>query len=339
MRYIFICFIMAGLFLFTQSCSNDFELVEQGPDIPVVYGLLSAQDTANYFRVEKAFIDPNIGGDVLAKDPKNLYFDDIVVKLKNVKTNKEYTLKRVDGNLEGYQRKGNGAFASAPNFLYKIKRSELNLLPKEEYKLIVSRTDGAILTEANTKVLTPLIDDRDVEPKSTTLLSFGYNSNFRLSWFPDENSVIHDVILIINYSEILNGVTSQKSIPWKVAENFVESQGANQYTLLKSGRGFYEFLAGALTPSGPNNPVKRVFKDISVNIISGGQPIKDLIRIGQVNLGITSSGEIPVYSNMSNGGRGIFSAKTEFIRNGMGMAKPSLDSLRTGTITKSLNFQ
>ncbi len=340
MRNIFFVVIIISLTIFSISCSNDFELTEIGPDVPVVYGIISAQDTATYIRVEKAFIDENIGGDILARDPANLYFEDINVKIRHIATGKEYNLNKVDGNLEGYKRE-EGAFASAPNYLYKIKRSTLNFIYKDEYKLIVSKNDGSVLTESSTKILTPLSDNNnDVEPKSSTSFNFGYNSDFRVTWFPDENAVIHDVILVINYTEILNGVTTEKAATWKAAVNSADKlAGSTAYTFVTKGRSFYEFMAGELTPSGPNNPVTRIFKDISLKILSGGQPIKDFIKIGQANLGITSSGEIPVYTNMSNGARGLFSSKTEFLRLGMGINRTSLDSLRNGVITKKLNFQ
>jgi hypothetical protein len=340
MRHLLYTLILGGLSLFTSSCSNNFQLTENAPEVAVVYGIISSKDTATYIRVEKAFVDENISGENLAKDAANLYFENIVVKLKHTPTGNEYLLQRVDGNLEGYKR-DEGAFASAPNYLYKIKKSELNLIPKDEYKLIVSKNDGEIITESSTKILTPLSDaTNDVEPKATVLLNFGYNTDYRITWFADENSVIHDIIFVVHYTEIINGVSTDKSVDWKAAVNFIDKQsGSNSYTFASKGKAFYDFLAGELTPAGPNNPVTRIFNSISIKILSGGQPIRDYIKIGQANLGITSSGEIPVYTNLSNGSRGIFSSKTEFLREGMDINKPTLDSLRNGIITKNLNFK
>lgn len=106
------------------SCSNDFELTEGAVDTPIVYGMISVGDTATYIRVERAFVDENTSALVLSKDPAQLYYNDITVKIRHIKTSKDYTLKRVDGNLEGYQRDA-GAFADAPNYLYKIKKVSL----------------------------------------------------------------------------------------------------------------------------------------------------------------------------------------------------------------------
>lgn len=54
-----------------------------------------------------------------------------------------------------------GIFANTPNYLYKITRNELAFVPKQEYKLIVAKNDGNILTESSTKILTPLSDAKD----------------------------------------------------------------------------------------------------------------------------------------------------------------------------------
>ena len=43
-----------------MSCSNELDLVAPHKDIPVVYGILCPSDTAQYIRLERAFIDQSI---------------------------------------------------------------------------------------------------------------------------------------------------------------------------------------------------------------------------------------------------------------------------------------
>ncbi|MFZ1560336.1 MAG: hypothetical protein WAT37_10455 [Saprospiraceae bacterium] len=311
------------------SCSNDFELTEGAVDTPIVYGMISVGDTATYIRVERAFVDENTSALVLSKDPAQLYYNDITVKIRHIKTSKDYTLKRVDGNLEGYQRDA-GAFADAPNYLYKIKKSELNLIGKDQYKLIVSRNDGSVLTEATTTAIAPYANEDITNPGPTALLSFVNNLDYKLRWFGDAAAVIHDVRFIFYFKEEKGGQITDKSLSWTVIKN----HDKNEYTF--KGRAFYEFMQGALEK---NPTTKRYFQNASIEVVSGAKEIKDYISIGQANLGITSSGEIPVYTNLSNDGQGIFSSKTGFIRSDIGLANVTLDSLRNGVITKSLNFQ
>ena len=325
-----------------QACSNDFELTENSEPLPVVYGVISAQDTAIYIRVEKSFVSQTISGKDLALNPDNLYYDNAEVVLRHTKTSKEFKLRKVDGNLEGYKR-DKGSFADAPNYLYKIRKNEINLIPGDDYKLIVRKSDGNIICEATTPILNVMSDDKGdiLSPSTTAKLSFIYGSFVEVSFIPDKNAVIHDIIFTINYREIKNGVESKKSVDWKAGINVSSKIGGASpvYLYPVSGRSFYQFLAGVIPANDPLNPVVRVFDNINMSIISGGQPIKDYINVGQINLGITSSGEIPVYSNISNKGRGIFSSKTSFTREGMILAGTSLDSLRNGIYTKNLNFK
>ncbi|MFZ1750380.1 MAG: hypothetical protein WAU01_09320 [Saprospiraceae bacterium] len=328
-HYIKNIFLAVVTSLLVLSCSNEFELTQAGQDIPVVYGMISVGDTATYIRVEKAFVDENTSAYVLSKDPGQLYFSDINVKLRHVKTNKDFTLTRVDGNLEGYKR-DEGAFADAPNYLYKIKKSALTFIPKDEYKLIISKTDGAVLTEATTTALLPYANEDIVSPGASALLSFVNNLDYKFRWFGDEKSVIHDVVMTIFYTEEKAGTVLRKSITWPIARNIDKTE----YTI--KGRAFFDFMAGALDKD-PN--IKRFFQSASFAVISGGQEVKEYISIGQANLGITSSGEIPVYTNLSNDARGLFSSRTAFERINIGLAQGTLDSLKNGSITRSLNFK
>ncbi len=328
-------------FLIT-SCSNDFDLTEDSDPIPVVYGVISHQDTAIYIRVEKSFVSETVSGKDLAQDATNLYFDDIQVVIRHNKTGKEYMMERVDGNQEGYQR-APGAFAEAPNYLYKLKRTEINLIPKDEYQLIVRKNDGSTVCESKTTILAAMTDENsDVPiPSAQSKLSFVYQNPLNVSFFPDPNGVIHDVIFRIHYREVKNGEEVKKSIDWHAGVNVTNKTGSanSQYLFTTVGRNFYQFLAANIPANDPSNPVVRVFDNVDLIIISGNKPIKDYISIGLVNLGITSSGEVPVYSNISNDGRGLFASSSTFIREGMVVSSSTLDSLRRGIYTKQLNFK
>jgi hypothetical protein len=312
-----------------SACSNDFELTEGNVDIPIVYGTISAGDTATYIRVERAFVDEQTSAFVLSKDPAKLYYDNITVQIIHVKTGKAYPMQRVDGNNEGYRRDA-GAFADAPNFLYKIKRSALNFVAGDQYRLEVLKNDGNILTSATTTAIAPYKNEDLTNPGPTALLSFTNNLDFKLRWFGDSRAVIHDVTFVFNVKEEVGGKITDKSVEWRVVKNFEKTEYAFK------GREFYEFMQGAFDK---DPSIKRYFQNASIVLNSGGQEIRDYISIGQANLGITSSGEIPVYSNLSNGAQGLFSSTTRFERPDIGLSLVTLDSLRNGVLTKSLNFQ
>ena len=70
--FLFIAVVTGGIFY--SFCSNDIDLTSEWKDIPVVYGLLSKSDTANYIRVEKAFIDNEKSALDLAQIPDSCCF-------------------------------------------------------------------------------------------------------------------------------------------------------------------------------------------------------------------------------------------------------------------------
>ena len=113
--------------IYILSCSNDLDLNAPYKNIPIVYGVLSNKDTNHYIRIQKAYNNPEGDATQFAQVIDSIYYkdEDILVQLvdKNLKT---WTLRRVDGNLEGYKRES-GVFASSPNYLYKIKGDSLRL--------------------------------------------------------------------------------------------------------------------------------------------------------------------------------------------------------------------
>lgn len=328
MRFNIYCFaFLIGVILSVSSCSNDFKLTEGQVEIPIVYGLISVEDTANYIRVERAFVDEATSAFILAKDVNLLYFKNLKVELVHSKTGKRRILKMVDGNLEGYPR-AKGAFADAPNYLYKDVSKE-PLIPNDEYALVLTKEDGVVLSEAKCTALKPY-SLGEISPTDNTRLSFGYNSNSTIVLRDNPNAVIHDLSFVINIQEVKDGIKKDTSLVWHVVKNLDE----DRYNF--KGRAFYEFINSALK-SDPS--IRREFITADLVVVSGSKELKSYIDIARANLGITSSGEIPLYSNLSNGGQGIFSSITKYVGKNMTLAPQSLDSLRNGVITKSLNFR
>ncbi|MCB9309289.1 MAG: DUF4249 family protein [Lewinellaceae bacterium] len=340
MKYLSGFVLLCGLIFSIQSCSNDFELSEDASDLAIVYGFINPTDSAQYIRVERAFIDKNTSAYVLAKDANQLYFSDILVQLQVGENGTLHELKRVDGNLEGYPR-SSGVFADAPNYLYKIKTSALGLTPntKQKVTLSVKKVDGTTLTSATTTTLLPLTT-KDVDPPmSGSLLSLPYTSIFKVVWYPLDNLPISDVKLILEVSEKSGSITAKKYLNWKIGSNITDSNGVGSglsYTASTLGRSFYEFMRSNLEV---DPTITRSLTGVTLEILSGDEDIRKYIQIGLANQGITSSGEIPTYTNLSNGALGIFSTVTKYSNSNYAFAKPTLDSLARGIYTKDLNFK
>ena len=334
-RFLFV-FSLIGTIIGINSCSNEFDLIDGWKDIPIVYALLSRQDSAHYFRIEKAFADPKVGGTEIARIPDSLYYDNIKVEIENSNSGERFVMQRVDGTSEGYPR-AEGPFATSPNYLYKIHSDDINLEEDQVYRLIITDGDSdQIITEANTCVIG---DYTSIKSEPRNPINFKYNSPVSITWRSDEDcAFFYDVKLLIHYEEQnpdnLNEFI-EKELEWVVERNLERIDGNPRTGIRLVGSDFYKFLQISI----PNDQVLlRKFNSIDIIVDAGGEDLFEYINIGQANTGITSSQVIPSYTNLTNG-VGVFSSRNRLITTDYNISGESRDSLRDGIYTKDLNFQ
>lgn len=331
--------LFAIALIFFTACKDELNTVEGWKGIPVIYGLLSLNDTATYLRVEKAFIDPNKSAFDIAQIPDSLYYKDVTVTLVRTRNNERFNLTKVDGNTEGYPRK-DGIFAKLPNYLYKIKNSTLNLQSDEEWRIELLRKGE---TKPFAKSTTKVIGNYEVTTPGTTPVFLRYDNTFNVTIETDEKSArLVDIKLVLNYEEVdaaTPNQTATKSISWDYVTGGQRKLNGTiadpVVSFSRRGLDFYQYL-------GDNMPViagvKRTFKSIDVVVYTGGQELIDFINIGIANTGITGSQTIPTYTNIENG-LGIFSSKNKTIKKGVKLSDVALDLLINGEYTKKLNFK
>lgn len=325
MKWIFGICIVGLLF---GSCDNELVVTDQWQDIPVVWGLLNKSDTAHYIRVEKAFLDPTTSALDIARIPDSLYYETATVSLRRVNTGQTFLLQRVNGDLEGYPREG-GIFAETPNYLYKIKANIINLVIGEKYEFILDRGDGTPLVTAQTIILPkPVLRN----PSAGSQLSFKRNSLFTFMWNAIPDAGIFDVKLRFHYRERspeTGNVYVPKKAEWTVARNLVE----NEFKM--EGIEFYNAIKSNV---GENFEATRLFDSVDIVVWAGGKELAEFIRVTQANSGITSTQDIPSYTNLSEG-IGIFSSRNVSYNTGFKLTPQSLDSLKNSVVTDLLNFQ
>jgi len=321
MRYI----IIFTLLVLLNSCDNTFDVISEPRDIPVVYGILAASDTAHYIRVERAFVDENVSAFDLAQDPSLLYYgEEVSVSISG--PNGSVVFDRIDATQDGFPRQA-GVFAQTPNILYKASKADLNLIEGEEYQLQIDRQiDTLPLITGSTTI----VGESSIRTPSA-LLNFDNASFTAFSWREGEASSIFDLYLDFRYRERITGSGEPfqpRVARWQIAQDIEGTR------LDIQGIQFYSFLAGAI-PQDDN--VERVFETIDLVLDSGSEEIRDFIRISEANLGITSSQDVPTFTNLSEG-RGLFASLYREVKENVALTNKTLDSLRTGSITGDLNF-
>ena len=315
-----VCFVLSMI-----SCSNDFEFNAEKRDIPIVHALFDYEDANHYLRLERAFIDDKISALDLALIPDSIYYPNAEVFVSVNGSRRQ--LELIDGETEGFPR-NTGIFADQPNLLYKLGGGSSVLRPNDKIDLEIELNNGEEMVLASSVIL----DDIEIRsPGPTSPINLVPNRPVNLSWRHEADGAdrLFEVKLRFDYRE-LDGVSGE------FVDKFLEiplGQVRNEQELRFEGVTFFEALSAAIDET---NVTTRLIGDMRIEIIGAGAEIVDAIRIENANSGITSSQEIPTYSNLSRG-IGIFSSRKR-IAEGRILTPASRDSIREGRLTGNLGF-
>lgn len=338
MKKLLLLLPLAALLL--QACSNDFEVTAPWKEIPAVYAILSPKDTANYIRVEKAFLDPETSALQIAQIADSLYFPEnaIDVYLERVSTKQRFQLQRVDGNLEGHPREP-GVFATQPNWLYKTKET---LVEGDAYKLVIIRADGSPDITAETVIPREFIFNTPNQADNPRKISFLRDLSTTIAWRSDVNGVYFNVKFRIRYREnALDGaLLGRDTLYWTPAPNIRRTDlqvAGNLYKgeLVINSQSFYNFLLDNIPAASDR---VRHFDGIDMTITGGGKEIERYLQTAIANSGITGAEVLPTYTNLSEG-YGIFTAKNYSILDRVLVTPETIADMNKQAPEKNLNFQ
>jgi hypothetical protein len=337
-------FGLSLLGLLGAACSNDFEVAAPWKELPVVYGIISPQDTAVYIRVEKAFLDPEKSALEVAQIADSLYYPEsaISVYLQEGTSGPRFQLQRVDATLDGYVRDG-GIFASQPNYLYKIRAADLGgggIQPGKTYLLLVERADGKPTVTAQTTVPK---DFRFVRPSSTAvnpMVTFTPNKIENIEWRSDEQAAYFNLTFALHIQERLGTDPAvSKTLYWTPLRNYGIGErlsGGTEYRTIAPlpGVAFYQFLHDNLDSTFAGT---RSFTNTDIILKGGGKELQEFQETASANSGLTGAEVIPVFSNVEEG-RGLFLSTNTTVFPAVKISTFTVDSLRIHYLTRRLNF-
>lgn len=324
--------ICLSLLLFcTLSCYNKVDVEADWKNIPIVWGILSHQDTAHYIRVEKAFLTNDINTFEVAQNPASLYHQNITVLLERTTTGETFSLQKIDGNLEGYSRK-QGIFANQPNYLYKIKAEDIALMEGESIQLKILKEEQSSPITAETIILGNMEMISGLQ--NHTFIDFKKGLSTRLVWKPGEGGVFFDIRLYLHLEEQINQQWIPKTLDWSLAKNLTRSSSTKMRYAFKGLR-FYQFLLNELDTT---QTILRRFRSVDLLISAGGQEFIDYQNNGLSNQYITGAETPPVYTNLSEG-RGLFTSRSHLNIENIELTERTLDFLIDSELTDVLHFQ
>ncbi len=328
------------LLLFATSCTTDFDIAADYQETTIVYGLLNNNDSIQYIKINKAFLDKNKGALLVAQDADSLYHQSVLAVVleewKNSVLINSYPLNKIDGSDDNLIKE-NGIFASSPNFLYKTTAPILENTDDDTYlyKLKISNTKNGQLVSAETPIVGRITN---IRPSQSLPGNWASKSPYNIRWKSAENGKVYELRIIFNYTEKskLTSIVDSLSLEWKIFSDIksddVEGKEAMSYQI-ESKNLFYFLNANLITDA----TVDREAISIDLIFYIGGETLNTFIEVTQANTGITQMQINPDYTNINNG-MGIFSSRYDTTISNIPFSDAARDSFACGEITKHLNF-
>jgi hypothetical protein len=336
MNYIQKLLILVGIAATISSCKNDLQVNAPWKETTVVYGLLSPTDTAQYIKINKAFLGP--GNELsYAQIADSVNYPNIL----NVTIQRFYNgvpygppVKLVrDSSIV----KDTGIFANVPNILYKWSTPLGTIDVNSQYQLTIVNTQTGKTITGFTSIVGDIIAPISATiPWSTPYLPFTNHpdNEVKVGWGTAPSGKIYDMLIRLYYLE--NGVP--KTLDW----NFGNQESLDTVGEVNSigdemsqdfqGDAFYMFVANELTdmPAG-----SRHIDSIKFIWSIGTLDLDTYIQVYTPSIGIVQ--EKPQYTDI-NGGIGIFSSRSTYTSQRCTLNTASNDTLINGTLTVSKGF-
>lgn len=326
MNFRFLLLLSSALFLF--SCDNDVMLLEDSAPVPIVYGLYNASSELQAVSISKSFQFGEEGGALAAaKQVDSLYYgvDEIVAYAENSRNANRVTMTRVNFADQGLPRQ-EGVFPTDPNYFYTYDTTGLEVRPGDTIRIRVEK-DGEVLVTGNAPVLPELSFLRSREPLD--FYPFSSSAPYSFSWDVNDANVMGASIGTYEFGFNIfltetapDGTERSLTFYWAAGRNL----DGNQSVFRARIDGFYDFLNAQLRQriDGYSYTIPAVKM-----VITGGDDsfsaYRDLII---ANRGITSTGELPPFSNVP-GGIGLFGGITQLNQETIaGLTPDSADALK-----------
>ena len=350
--------VLSLIALFT-SCDNDLKIIADWKAVPAVYGILNAQDSVHYIKLNKAFLGQ---GDVMmmAQEFDSLHFsvDQVGIRLlekeeddvpsqngANWQTRNTYELEPTNEFV-----RPEGVFSSPTQTIYKTT-APLNkdfYYSVEVYRksndTIIAQTAGPI------PILSPL---SVINPNTYSPLVILPNSYVpKVQWRSVSGGKMYELSMRFNYMEFpISGESDTlfKSIEINYPSIFsIDTDGGDNMDYPLSYDQFLGFIAANIpedptvrrlvvgfdsSPVGTGVSIKHACLDFSLS--AAGEDLATYLVLNENSNSLVL--DRPEYSNIENG-VGILSSRTVKSVNGVKISNQTNDEIAKSEVTKHLNF-
>ena len=341
---------LSSIALFT-SCDNDLQIIADWKDVPVVYGILNAEDTVHYVKLNKAFLGQ---GDVMMMaqefDSLNYSGEDVGLRLLEMEEsnipNSDY-VQRKQIELEPTDEfvKPEGVFSSPTQIIYKTAE-EIN--SNYFYTAEVYRKSNDTLIAYTQNPITIIKPVNITKPNSFSPLNITPNGYVpKVEWKSVAGADLYELSMNFHYIEfpISGGDSVPRSIKLDFPTRLSNDSGGGQN--MSYSLEFYQLLNFIAANIEEDPTVRRLLPTqvvfgsaishacLHFTLYAAGEDLSTYLVLNQNTNSLVL--DRPEYSNIENG-IGILSSRSYDIVESVKISNPTNDEISTNEITKHLNF-
>lgn len=282
--------LLLSLISIFQSCDTDVNIDAEWKEITVVYGLLNQQDTAHYFRINKAFLGGNALEIVKIEDSSS-YKNNLEVTMEGWLAGEK--VQTINLDTITISNKDSGTWYNPYMVVYKGV-GQLN--EEYDYTLYIKNLkSGKEVTSA-----TKLIHDFSfVKPNAGSKANFnvGYSSKF--SWKNAVNAMRYEPVIRFHYYEVPLGTTDTipKYLDWAQSIQYaVNTSGYGEVEISVSGDAFYTVVASKIEA---NFTGVRLAGKVDYIVSAAGVEYDTYLNVNGSSTSLVQ--DRPEYTNIENG--------------------------------------
>jgi hypothetical protein len=315
------------------SCKNDLDVVDDYRETMVVFGLLSPSDTAQYIKINKAFLGPD-DAFVMAGvfDSNNYVNNEISARLERwLNGNMVETIQLYKDTV---LPKDAGIFPYPGQIFYKTTQPILQ--DGSEYRLHVVNGESDKIVTSSTKILQNMTV---VTPLTNATINLVAPTMFKAKWKTAANGRQFNLVVRMHYSERFVYDTLQVADKY-IDLNFVDVRsttlaGGEDLEQQISPENFFRNIKNS--PQMDTSALKeRFFKSLEFRFSGAAEEFATYMDVVQTTG--SAFGDAPTYTNI-DGGIGLFSSRfTHSVKN-INLTAATKDSLKNGQYTYNLRFK
>jgi len=315
-------YLILGVFtMLFSACETDFDVNAEWEETTVVFGLLDASDENQLqkIKISKAFLG-NMDAYQMAQysDSINYGVDELDVKIY------KWDFNQIEDSVEliAVPTYRDGEIFYDSIIVYQFVND--NFLKKGfDYELLVENKNTGNLVTSKSEIVSGFDFDNIFTTKSKSFQFGLYNnddfSSSTITWDDsNDNGKIYQLDLIFNYTEIMDGVYTEKSLRYSLP--LIDD---TESKMKIEGNSFFNFLALNLDK---NQSVIRYFNGIDMLMTVGSEDLETYINVNKPITGIVQ--ERPQFSNINNG-IGLFSSRFTKVRYDYNITSSSLQYLKS----------